>query len=59
MASEIGVMLGGVSRQWVYKVTTRPDFPKPVGVLRGGRVWDADEVRAWIAAHRPLDSDEP
>jgi predicted DNA-binding transcriptional regulator AlpA len=58
-AAEIADMLGGVSRQRVYVITTRSDFPAPVGVLRGGRVWDEAQVRAWIAAHRPFDSDEP
>lgn len=49
----------GVGRTRLYQITIKPDFPKPLGTMRGGRVWDEDQVRAWIAAHRPTDSDEP
>lgn len=49
----------GVSRQRTYQLTSRPDFPAPLAHLIQGRVWDEDAVRAWIVAHRPLDSDEP
>jgi predicted DNA-binding transcriptional regulator AlpA len=58
MAAEVARMLG-LSRQRTYAVTIKPDFPEPIGRLRGGRVWDADDVRAWMEAHRPTDSDEP
>lgn len=59
MAAEVGRLLGGLSRQRTYVVTTKPDFPEPVGRLRGGRVWDEDEVRAWITTHRHDLTDEP
>ena len=59
MAAEIADMLGGMSRQRVYQLSMEPDFPAPLGVLRGGRVWDEDEVRAWLATHRYADDDEP
>jgi prophage regulatory protein len=50
--------LGGVSRQRTYQITGRPDFPKPLAELKQGRVWPADEVDAWIRAHRhPLGQD--
>jgi hypothetical protein len=52
-----------VSRQQVAKLTNRPDFPAPVQVLASGRLWLADEVRAYFRARRerypgPIDSDE-
>jgi len=27
-------------------------FPEPIGIMRGGRVWDMAQVRAWAYAHR-------
>jgi prophage regulatory protein len=44
---EIGEMLGGVSRQRVFQLTSRPDFPGPVQILASGKVWSYAEVRAW------------
>jgi prophage regulatory protein len=52
-AHEIRVRLGGVSRQRVYQITKRPDFPTPVADLAQGKVWLDDDVEAWIATHRP------
>jgi prophage regulatory protein len=52
-AAEIGVMLGGVSRQRVYQIVSRPDFPKAVEELRMGKIWLTTEVEAWIRKHRP------
>jgi prophage regulatory protein len=52
-AHEIRVRLGGVSRQRVYQITSRPDFPAPVADLAQGKVWLNDDVEAWIATHRP------
>jgi predicted DNA-binding transcriptional regulator AlpA len=51
-AHEIRVSLGGISRQRVYQITTRRDFPKPVAELARGKVWLADDVEAWIVSHR-------
>ncbi len=45
-------MLGGVSRQRVYQITSRRDFPEPVATLQMGNVWLAEDVEAWIAARR-------
>jgi predicted DNA-binding transcriptional regulator AlpA len=53
-AHEIRVRLGGVSRQRVYQITSRSDFPKPVADLAQGKVWLADDVQAWIESHRPM-----
>ena len=52
-AAEIRVMLGGVSKQRAYQITTRKGFPDPIAHLAQGKVWRADEVEAWIAANRP------
>ncbi len=50
-AAEIGRLLG-VSRQRVQKLVKTSGFPAPVAVLDMGKVWLAEEVRAW-AARRP------
>ncbi len=56
-AHEIRVRLGGLSRQRVYFLTRRPDFPAPVAELGQGLVWLADDVEAWIKATRPGQDD--
>lgn len=45
-AQEIG-QLFGVSRQRVYQLVSRPDFPEPMARLAMGNVWIASEVRQW------------
>lgn len=50
-AQEIGAMFG-VSRQRIYQITRRPDFPKPVAVLGLGSVWHTEDVERWAAEHR-------
>ncbi|MEU7909177.1 DNA-binding protein [Actinoplanes sp. NPDC049118] len=52
-AHEIRVRLGGISRQRVYQLTSRRDFPAPVAELAMGNVWLAEDVEAWIAARPP------
>jgi prophage regulatory protein len=49
---EIGILLGDLSRQRTYQITTRPDFPEPIAELSQGKVWLGDQVEAWIAANR-------
>ena len=49
---EIRVRLGGVSRQRVYQLTRRSDFPKPIAQLAQGSVWLAEDVDRWIASRR-------
>jgi len=49
-ASDIANVLG-VSRQRVYQLAKRKDFPSPVGELARGAVWDRRTVEAW--QHRP------
>ena len=41
---EIQVRLGGVSRQRVYQLTRRADFPQPIAELAQGSVWLAEDV---------------
>jgi prophage regulatory protein len=50
--AEIRVMLGGVSAQRTYAITSRADFPRPLGEIGAGRVWLRPAVAAWMDAHR-------
>jgi predicted DNA-binding transcriptional regulator AlpA len=43
----------GLSRQRVYQLTQRPDWPVPYDVLVVGKVWRREDVEAWIIRHRP------
>lgn len=52
-AAEIGIRLGGLSRQRVQQIISRPDFPKPTHELQMGKVWDTEDVETWIQEHRP------
>ena len=45
-------MLGGVSKQRAYQITTRKGFPEPIAVLMQGKVWLAEDVEKWIKANR-------
>ena len=54
-AAEIRKRLGGISRQRVWQLTTRSDFPQPYDVLEQGKVWRTDDVEEWIAEKRPED----
>ena len=38
-----------LSRQRVYQLTQRPDWPMPYDVLSIGKVWRREDVEAWIA----------
>jgi predicted DNA-binding transcriptional regulator AlpA len=51
-AREIRALMHGVSRQRVYQLTSRRDFPRPVATLRQGKIWLAEEVEAWINNRR-------
>ena len=50
-AHEIRELLG-VSRQRVYQLAARSDFPEPVAILAQGKVWAIDDIERWIADHR-------
>jgi predicted DNA-binding transcriptional regulator AlpA len=57
-AYEIAQRLG-VSRQRVQQLVVRQDFPKPIRELAMGKVWDSDDVEAWIREHRPDIAEAP
>jgi hypothetical protein len=42
----------GVSTQRATVLTNRHDFPAPLQTLASGRIWVADEVRAWERRRR-------
>jgi prophage regulatory protein len=50
-AAEIGLLLGGLSRQRVYQLTTTDDFPPPLAVLSTGKVWAYPDVTEWAHRH--------
>jgi predicted DNA-binding transcriptional regulator AlpA len=50
-AHEIRGLLG-VSRQRIYQLAARSDFPRPVATLAQGKIWALDDIEAWIATHR-------
>lgn len=50
--TEVGKILGNLSRQRVYQITVQPDFPAPVAELAQGKVWLGEQVEAWAAARR-------
>lgn len=53
---EIRVRLGDFSRQRAYQITRRADFPRPVAVLKVGKIWRTGDVERWITEHRPWQS---
>lgn len=48
-SAEIAAMFG-ISRQRVYQLTSRADFPEPMVRLKAGAVWVTAEVVAWAEA---------
>ncbi len=52
-AHEIRTMLGGISRQRTYQITSKRSFPTPVADLQQGKVWATEDVEQWIVEHRP------
>lgn len=50
-AHEIRELLG-VSRQRVYQLAARPDFPQPIAILAQGKVWAIGDIEQWIADYR-------
>lgn len=58
-AAEIAEMFGGISRQRVYQLTSRPDFPAPMVRLKAGAVWRTADVVKWAEARgREIHDDE-
>lgn len=58
-SGEIRRMLGGVSRERVYQITSRQGFPEPLATLDMGKVWWLDEVEEWVREHRPDVAEDP
>lgn len=54
-SAEIRHLLGDVSRQRVYQITRRKDFPDPVVELEMGNVWLSEDVEEWFRTHRTVD----
>jgi prophage regulatory protein len=52
-AAEIRQRLGGITRQRVYQLTQRSDWPTPYDELVQGKVWRREDVEAWVEQHRP------
>jgi prophage regulatory protein len=51
-AKEVAALLG-VSRQRVDKIAqTHSDFPKPLGEIAAGRIWQRGDVLAWVRRTR-------
>jgi hypothetical protein len=49
-AAEIRQRLGGISRQRVYQLTQRPDWPAPYDELIQGKVWRREDVEVGSTA---------
>lgn len=49
----------GFSRQRVYILVNRYDFPRPRWTLAMGKIWWRTDVEAWIAANRPELGEDP
>jgi prophage regulatory protein len=47
---EIGEMLG-VSRQRVFQITSRKDFPRPYAEVKAGKLWRRAAVEQWAHDH--------
>jgi hypothetical protein len=44
----------GVTRVRVHQIaTTDPSFPAPLGEVKAGKIWRAEDIESWIAEHRP------
>lgn len=46
-------MLGGISKQRVYVITSHRNVPDRVADLVQGKVWRTSDVETWIREHRP------
>src|SRR5512134_836884 len=54
IAQAAGVTPQAVSN-WIAR---KPDFPKPLAVLRSGAVWDGGVIRAWLARRQLVSPDD-
>lgn len=53
-ASEIGRMLGGLSRQRVQQIVSSDGFPEPEVTLDMGKVWKRQDIVEWAQANGRL-----
>jgi len=51
--------LYGVARMSAHRYTRRDDFPEPLAVTSGGRVWLRRDVERWGREHLPLQTGRP
>jgi len=49
---EIRRRLGGISRQRAHQLASREDFPAPFAAPPQGKVWQTEDIEAWIRDHR-------
>lgn len=56
--SEIALRLG-VGKSRANQIVRERTFPEPAARLIMGPVWEASDVEAWIARHRPHLADQP
>jgi prophage regulatory protein len=49
--TEIAEMLG-VTRGRVHQLASAPDFPKPLGETKAGRIWKRQTIERWAKVHR-------
>lgn len=57
-SAEIAAMFG-ISRQRVFQLTSRPDFPAPMVKLKAGAVWVTADVVKWAESKgRAINDDE-
>jgi predicted DNA-binding transcriptional regulator AlpA len=51
--------LFGVTRNSAHRYTQRPEFPEPLAVTSGGRVWLRRDVERWGRERLPLQTGRP
>ncbi len=57
---EVAEILGGISRQRVHQILLEhEDFPRPIAVLKAGKIWSRASVEAWAEEHRGLEPTGP
>ena len=57
-SQEIGVLLGGLSRQRVQQLINRDDWPEPEVTLAMGKVWKRADIEAWAREHGRVITDD-
>jgi predicted DNA-binding transcriptional regulator AlpA len=57
--AEVCEIIGYSSAYVTMLLNENPDFPRPVTTIKGGRIWDAQAVRAWRATYTPKPPGNP